>query len=211
MVIPKDFYPRLITALFLTTGFLVSYFYMPILLSIAFGALLLVILIYEWPKIGPWWLTPLYPVLPCILLILLNQSLDRRLILFIFIMCALFDTAGYIFGSLFGKHKLASSLSPKKSWEGLLAGITAVFIIAPLLMNMLNLPATSLGFWYYIFMVFFCFLALAGDLLVSYFKRRAGVKDTSNLLPGHGGLLDRLDSILLTTILVYTCKSYLVS
>lgn len=207
---PHDFFPRLITAFFLTIGFLICYFYAPLLLSIAFGIALLIILLHEWPRIGFWWITPLYPLFPFILLIILNQSSDRRLILFIFVLCALFDTAGYLFGSLFGKHKLVPWLSPKKSWEGFIAGIVSVFIATPLIMHILNLSAQSMGFNYYTFILIFCYLALAGDLLVSYFKRKRGVKDASNLLPGHGGLLDRFDSILLTTLLVYTCKRYLI-
>lgn len=209
MVIPADFYTRLITALFLAGGFLVCYFFAPLLLSLAFIGALLVILLYEWPRIGIWWLTPLYPVLPFALLIALNHSPERRLILFICITCALFDTAGYLFGSLFGKHKLAPRLSPKKTWEGLVAGIASVLLMCPWFISTLHLtPQNTLFF--YCFMIFFCILALSGDLLVSYFKRTAGLKDTSNLLPGHGGILDRLDSILLTTIFVYATKGYLV-
>lgn len=201
MVIPHDLYMRFITACVLTAIFLIAYYSAPLLLSGIFLSALLIILLYEWPRIGIWWLTPVYPVAPFMMLILLNQSTQRALILFIFITCALFDTAGYIVGSFLGTHKLAPHLSPKKTWEGLLGGICTVFTIAPLLCSYLNMTSRR-GIFFWLFIALFCLLAFAGDLLISYFKRKAGVKDTSSLLPGHGGLLDRFDSILLTTMLV---------
>lgn len=105
------------------------------------------------------------------------------------------DSAAYIFGSTFGRHKLAPKLSPKKSWEGFLAGVVIsmlVWVIVPLLFSLKGWGLSS-GL---IFGGTVACAGLAGDLLESHLKRRAGVKDAGTILPGHGGVLDRFDSLL---------------
>lgn len=203
-----DFLPRLITGIALAATFLVLYAYSPLGLSLMFATALLVILFYEWPRIGLWWVTPWYPVLPCVLLIALNQSPERPLIIFIFALSALFDSAGYFIGTLLGRHKIAPVLSPRKTWEGFIAGLIIAFLTAPSLMSFLHMK--NLGWWLFPFIASYCTLAFTGDLIVSFFKRRVHVKDSSNLLPGHGGLLDRLASILPTTVFVYILRSMLI-
>jgi phosphatidate cytidylyltransferase len=110
------------------------------------------------------------------------------------------DMGGYIFGNLFGKHLLAPTISPKKTWEGLIGSIvltsTVLYIITYLCCPACNLFALYMG----TLGAYRAVAALLGDLLFSYLKRAAGVKDTGNLLPGHGGMLDRLDSIVGTTM-----------
>ncbi len=100
------------------------------------------------------------------------------------------DTAAYFTGRAFGRHKLAPAISPGKTWEGAIGGALAVLIYALLLptpdgMGKAQLLAAAL---------FLCVLSVLGDLFESWIKRRAGVKDSSQLLPGHGGVLDRIDS-----------------
>ena len=105
------------------------------------------------------------------------------------------DIGGYFAGSRFGKHKLAPNISPKKSWEGaagsvLLSTVVAVWLIMWLLdgawwVGLLLGPATVVT-------------ATLGDLVISVIKRDLGIKDMSNIIPGHGGLMDRLDSLLAT-------------
>jgi phosphatidate cytidylyltransferase len=107
------------------------------------------------------------------------------------------DIGGYIFGNLFGKHLLAPTISPKKTWEGLVGSIlltSSTFFIAAD-----YLPRCDPD-WAAIIGAIFAIAALGGDLLISNLKRAANVKDTGNILPGHGGILDRLDSIIGTTI-----------
>lgn len=111
--------------------------------------------------------------------------------LFICIVAAvLSDIGGYIVGKLFGKNLLAPSISPKKTWEGLAGSI----IITGGLFSGIGDP--YLGF---LFGAILAVAGLCGDLLFSYIKRAAGVKDTGTILPGHGGILDRIDSIVGTT------------
>ena len=209
MVIFPDFVPRLITGMILATMFVSLYVYAPLGLSLMFAGALVTILVYEWPRIGIWWITPWYPIAPCLLLIALNQSPERPLLLFIFILSALFDSAGYFIGSTLGRHKIAPVLSPRKTWEGFIAGMIIAFASAPFLMHFLGMK--NLGWWLLPFISLYCCLAFSGDLIVSYFKRKVHVKDSSNLLPGHGGLLDRLASILPTVVYVYILKSTLMT
>jgi phosphatidate cytidylyltransferase len=103
------------------------------------------------------------------------------------------DTGGYAAGVLFGKHPMAPTVSPKKSWEGFAGSLTAAAAGGALLMAFVfHRP-----WWYGIaFGLAVAAAAVLGDLAESLLKRDLGVKDMSNLLPGHGGLMDRLDSIL---------------
>jgi phosphatidate cytidylyltransferase len=110
------------------------------------------------------------------------------------------DSAGYIIGSLIGKHRLAPQLSPKKTIEGEIAGVTFGFLMsffylrAVLGFSVLSIIGLS---------IILSIGALVGDLLESGFKREAQLKDSSNLLGAHGGFLDRIDSLLLTIPLYY--------
>ncbi len=103
------------------------------------------------------------------------------------------DTGGYIAGVVFGRHPLAPSVSPKKSWEGLAGSLIATGVGGALLLYFLFDVAV---WWGAIFGIAVSVAAVLGDLGESLIKRDLGVKDMSSLLPGHGGLMDRLDSIL---------------
>lgn len=122
------------------------------------------------------------------------MSYTPLFIMAIFIFVWLDDTGAYLVGSLIGKHKLFERISPKKSWEGFFGGLIlslassqAFAWFAPEInrMNWLGLAATVVlfGTW--------------GDLIESLLKRTLGVKDSGNVLPGHGGMLDRFDSVML--------------
>jgi len=202
------FVKRGITAILLFAVFFVSFFYAPlIVLSLLFAGALIIILVYEWAKLLAvrswyWWLlTPLYPVLPFLMLIRLNQyPFTRFLIPLMIIWVSLFDTGAYFVGNLIGKYKLAPKISPKKTWEGLIGGYITLFfvIIATNWLMGYEWPFNS-----FLLTLIVGTLACLGDLWVSYFKRKAHVKDTSNLLPGHGGLLDRFDALLFVVYFFY--------
>jgi phosphatidate cytidylyltransferase len=110
------------------------------------------------------------------------------------------DTGAYAFGLLFGKHKMAPIISPKKTWEGF-AGGAGASLIAGVLLSTLMLGNT----WWFglIFGVSIFLSATLGDLVESLIKRDIGIKDMSSWLPGHGGFLDRLDSILPSAAVAY--------
>jgi phosphatidate cytidylyltransferase len=113
---------------------------------------------------------------------------------------ALIDSAGYLFGRVFGKHKLAPGVSPKKTWEGLAASIAFGTASAVLFTTLL----LGGSWWVGLIMAAAIILsAVFGDLAESLIKRDLGMKDMSKLLPGHGGMMDRLDSMLPSALMTY--------
>jgi phosphatidate cytidylyltransferase len=116
------------------------------------------------------------------------------------------DVGGYAAGVLFGKHPMAPSISPKKSWEGLVGSVTACMLVAtPIIALALDGP------WWggLLFGAALALSATIGDLGESLIKRDLGIKDMGNILPGHGGLMDRLDSLLPSAALAYLLLSVL--
>lgn len=113
-------------------------------------------------------------------------------ILMILLMAVSNDTFGYIAGVNWGKHPMAPRISPKKSWEGLAGSYVGSALVASIAFAVMGSP----WFWGIPFAAVMVIASTAGDLVESVFKRRMGVKDMSNILPGHGGMMDRLDSIL---------------
>ena len=128
------------------------------------------------------------------------------LIWLIFITSWVSDTGAYFVGSAIGKHKMTPNLSPKKSWEGAIGGILIAGCAAALY-GLFYAKHFNLRLYANpIFGLIGClgaFLAMCGDLVASAFKRNNNVKDYSKLIPGHGGVLDRFDSVLFTAPLVY--------
>ncbi|KAF0814377.1 Phosphatidate cytidylyltransferase [Andreprevotia sp. IGB-42] len=107
------------------------------------------------------------------------------------------DSFAYFSGKAFGRHKLAPAISPGKSWEGAIGGAVAVAIYVAVLPKSLYPHAAALPLWAWLLLgVLLTAASIVGDLLESLFKRQAGLKDSSKLLPGHGGVLDRIDSLL---------------
>ncbi len=121
------------------------------------------------------------------------QRQDPWLVFLLFAIAWLGDTAAYYVGSSWGRHKLAPVVSPKKSWEGAAAGFV-VSVLATLIWSLWFLRRVDLA----VLAVggLTAIAAQVGDLVESLFKRAASIKDSGNLLPGHGGLLDRADAVL---------------
>lgn len=111
------------------------------------------------------------------------------------------DSFAFFGGKLFGKHKMAESISPKKTWEGSIIGFTFT-VVAGLVIWKLFYPEFSMIHFLAV-SVIVGFFAQIGDLFESYLKRSVKVKDSSNLIPGHGGALDRFDSILFAVPALY--------
>jgi len=110
------------------------------------------------------------------------------------------DLGGYISGALFGKHPMAPKISPKKSWEGFIGSIILVTVVGYLIWNQIfDQPG-----WEGIVVGLILMLgATVGDLIESMIKRDLGIKDMSTLLPGHGGVMDRLDSLVINAFLAW--------
>jgi len=115
-------------------------------------------------------------------------------VLFGCLICWVTDSFAYFTGRAFGKHKLAPTISPKKTWEGAIGGTAfALLLLVPYAVKLLGMPAVPAFVCVFIGSV----LGQIGDLLESKLKRWGGVKDSGNFFPGHGGVLDRLDSLML--------------
>lgn len=102
------------------------------------------------------------------------------------------DVGAYFAGRAFGRHKLAPQVSPGKTWEGVVGGMALAAVVA--LIESHWLPSVPVGF-YVVVTLLLVALSIVGDLSESLFKRQAGVKDSGSLFPGHGGVLDRVDSL----------------
>jgi len=111
------------------------------------------------------------------------------------------DTAAFFIGRTWGKHRLAPHISPGKTWEGAIGGVLGAIIVSLVLVIPLNLPL-SYGQAIFLSLVVSIFGQL-GDLAESLFKRNMGVKESGKLLPGHGGALDRTDSLVFAGVVVY--------
>lgn len=139
-------------------------------------------------------------VLGGFILLLANHPDGALRILALVVLIACNDTFAYIAGVLLGKHKLAPSISPKKSWEGLIGGAIASIVGGSLIFYYLFevnwIVGAAIG-------VMTVITATCGDLIESAIKRDLAIKDMSNLLPGHGGIMDRLDSALFTAPAVW--------
>lgn len=127
-----------------------------------------------------------------------NEYQGLYLLLYVFLLVWGADSGAYFVGRAFGKHKLAPKVSPGKSWEGAIGGIITSAVIALIFLqatpeNVFGRELNTLAF--ILLSIITVAISILGDLSESMFKRQAGIKDSSNLIPGHGGVLDRIDSL----------------
>ncbi len=149
----------------------------------------------------------------------LLREYSLGLFILILIICIFTDLGGYIFGKIFKGPKLIK-ISPKKTYAGALGGFI-LSLVAALIYSKYTftgaLTNLNLSLWtgmgvnkiYLLFILVISLISQIGDLIISYFKRLAKVKDTGNLLPGHGGLLDRIDGIIFVIPISYLLLNYL--
>lgn len=152
--------------------------------------------------------------IPISLLISLGAEANKWLTMLYFCIIWSVDTFAMIGGKIFGGAKLASKISPKKTWSGLVSGILSAGLVAVLISF---IPSFYIKNYYfsnkiYLFIIS-CILALIAqlsDLFISYFKRKFHIKDSGHIIPGHGGVLDRFDSIILTAPILFLINEELV-
>lgn len=122
------------------------------------------------------------------------------------------DTGSFFVGRAWGKHGLAPAISPGKTWEGAIGGLLSAILGAFIVYTILNfLSPSALEYWQVMFLGFLVSLfAQFGDLVESLFKRNMGVKEVGRALPGHGGVLDRFDSLIFTGVVVYYYVAWVV-
>ena len=193
-----------------TSGFTSSTVFIPYLITIIY---LLVAELYakQEDPVHDWaytMMSQMYVVLPFSLLNMLAFRAAPEGIMYVytlplsvFVFLWVNDTGAYCCGSLFGKHKLFPRISPGKSWEGSIGGGIFVLVAAALvwyLTDTYDMNPTGMGMWEWMGLgLTVVVFGTWGDLVESLFKRTLGIKDSGNILPGHGGMLDRFDSSLL--------------
>ena len=142
----------------------------------------------------------IYPFLPLMLIEALYLKAGMFSLAFLLVVVALTDSMAYFVGKKFGKKFIKdgfSPTSPNKSWEGVIGGVVSGFILGGLVgFKVFGMNAFLIALLVSISSVF-------GDLFESYLKRRAGVKDSGNILPGHGGVLDRIDGYLFAGVILF--------
>jgi phosphatidate cytidylyltransferase len=149
-------------------------------------------------------MSQLYIALPLLVLQFIYK-IGAGFVLLMFVLIWLNDTGAFLVGCTLGRHRLFPRISPKKSWEGFFGGMAfciaagvAAKLIFPEYFFICSMPA-MVGFG-----IVVCVFATWGDLIESLIKRTAGVKDSGKLLPGHGGILDRIDSLLVVSLATMT-------
>lgn len=210
----KDFLPKVYTGAALIALFYLVFFHLPPLaFSVCALGILAAILVFEWTLLFPvkslafWLIMPVYPLAPFAMTIALNHMpAYRLLIVFTMILVFSFDFGGYVFGTFWGKHKLAPEISPRKSWEGVLGGLIFAYIALAIILWARNIEMSWIirGILTFSLGIF----ALCGDMFESLLKRRVGIKDSGRILPGHGGFLDRLDAFMFVVTLTYLFKTF---
>ena len=171
-----------------------------------FVALASVMIFYEWRRLVAGWgfgwkvAGFIYALLPALSLLWIRDRAPQglELLLWIFIVTWTTDIGAYFAGRAIGGPKLAPGISPHKTIAGLIGGVVSATLASYAWAELTSLSAAL--FW---LAPLFALAAQAGDLFESWMKRRMGVKDASGLLPGHGGFMDRLDSILFVMPLLY--------
>lgn len=171
--------------------------------------LLAFFLIYTYPRYNNHWNKPsilslmgFLVLIPCWLVLLHIRNLDNFSFEFLslIILVAAADVGAYFSGKKFGKHKLAELVSPNKTWEGVLGGLGACFFVVIILMLLRNSLEGGAIDWLLLIILplLVSSFSVVGDLFESMLKRVRGMKDSGNILPGHGGILDRIDGIVST-------------
>jgi phosphatidate cytidylyltransferase len=140
-----------------------------------------------------------------------NQSDGNNLFIFVLVICVLTDIGGYIFGKVFKGPKL-TRISPNKTYSGTFGGFALSILLTSILINYsildfkINLDINLISI---VLMFLISAISQCGDLIISYFKRKSGKKDTGLLIPGHGGILDRIDGMIFAYPFFYLVNNIL--
>ncbi|MDH5368829.1 MAG: phosphatidate cytidylyltransferase [Gammaproteobacteria bacterium] len=124
-----------------------------------------------------------------------NPAYGPEYVLYLILLIWFADSGAYFAGRTLGKNKLIPNVSPGKTWEGVAGALAVTFIVALVSINLLNIPSTHTLMFMLITLVTVIY-SIVGDLSESMFKRMANIKDSGHIIPGHGGVLDRIDSLM---------------
>ena len=138
----------------------------------------------------------------------LRQYIGLNFFLFLIIVCIFTDTGGYIFGKIFKGPRL-TKISPKKTYSGVVGGFLISLLFGLIYIKYLGKKSRILletdPIFIILLILFISLVSQIGDLIISFFKRKARLKDTGKILPGHGGFLDRIDGIIFVMPITYLC------
>lgn len=181
-----------------------------VLMPLALAVQALLYLRHRAPRMLAWllWLTLCYSCSFLIHYDTLPLDARQRLswLFYLYALTALNDVAQFISGTVFGRHRIAPGISPNKTWQGLAGGVAVTLVLSLALGRYLQLAdARHLA----LYAVLLAVGGFCGDMMFSAAKRAYGVKDFSQLIPGHGGILDRVDSLVVTAPLLYFLITYL--
>lgn len=208
---------RFITASIVGTIFWCVFFYLqPIYFSILLFTILCTILLTEWKNLFKlndfwfWFIMPWYPILPFAILIYMNSMPDyHTLVYYLFMIVFAFDSTAYITGKLIGFHKIVPQLSPGKTIEGCIGGLIGALFTLYFALEYSNVSLRHDQLFTLTFVT--CAMAFVGDIFESFLKRKAHIKDSGNILPGHGGFLDRFDAVMMASFFFFMFRNELVS
>jgi phosphatidate cytidylyltransferase len=155
---------------------------------------------------------PVYISLPVSMLILIDMGPDGNIWIF-FLLAVIFanDTGALYAGKALGRHKLYRAVSPNKTWEGSFGGLILGLIIGCIMLALGILKAQGVDMGVICLVIMLSIASQAGDLVESMIKRTYGIKDSGGILPGHGGLLDRIDGLLFAVPVLYVYLALFVS
>ncbi len=218
----SEFVKRVITTLILLPLFLGAYLHSPLLFSLLLCAVLAIAMLVEWPKLIDtsnkkrfFIISFFYPILPVLGLILLDiwyRQADVWLPIYPFMVAWTADTFGYFFGKTWGRHKMCPTISPGKTWEGFAGSCLGVFALNYFIFPYIDVRpfqafAKNIGI-VFIVSLLVTTIAFLGGFFISFLKRRRELKDAGELLPGHGGILDRFDSVFFVIFFVWAMVLY---
>lgn len=187
-------------------------------LPLVYGFITLVIWLFNYKKLSLnracyGYLMTAYPTVGfgCMVMLRETAQLGIWLLVLLFVIAFTSDTGAYFVGTFLGKHKMAPKISPKKSWEGFFGGwvisvlcSVGLFLLCWQVEGFVDEKGVFYTLYLYIPIVFLLApLSVVGDLFASLIKRRCGIKDYGKLMPGHGGVMDRFDSVLFIAPLLY--------
>ena len=171
-------------------------------LLILFIVLCFIITFYEWYKMSK---NKIYKIVGFIFLLFsfytfYGLSIELFPLIYVILICISTDIGGYIFGKIFKGPKL-TTISPNKTYAGMIGGYLLSLISLILITNFIDYSIKT--FQLILITILLSTVSQVGDIIVSYFKRKANIKNTSNLIPGHGGLLDRIDGMIFAVPTLY--------
>tara|TARA_B100001057_G_C22609339_1_gene855920 strand:- start:96 stop:725 length:630 start_codon:yes stop_codon:yes gene_type:complete len=174
-------------------------------LLIFFIVLCLIIAFYEWNKMSK---NKLYKIFGFVFLLFsfytfYDLSTELFFLIYVILICICTDIGGYIFGKILKGPKL-TTISPNKTYAGMIGGYLLSLIFLLVVTNFTNYSINT--FQLILITILLSTVSQAGDIIISYFKRQVNIKNTGNLIPGHGGLLDRIDGIIFAVPTLYLIK-----